>query len=1016
MKKRIFSLIILMLMVLVPKVNACVLTYDEYSEYNIQQSFIVGEYVFNTDTGYSPSLEDFAIAARTIPEGEEEYIYQVLNIDMGSTKYYKKTEIFSNSSNQNTADFPKSDVTWEYWNNINGASEDDYDMFVCMVGDCDIKISYTTLETVGEGEYKTEATRTVQIESDNKIKEVYYCLTSGEECEPTTKAQLGNDNTIKVKYETSISGQKVCTKVVDEYGNYTETKCDDIYVLVDSGFAQAKATENLGTVIEKEPNPIDELFEITYSVSGGETIYYYYVDGEKHLLTDLADLPEGQIEVEVKVIGGNGLVITSKRVINVVNHTVTYDYQTNGGTSSDITKYKASFKGKAKLTEKAYKEGYEFVGWALTPDAKEGIDSLVVEEDVTLYAIFKGSIKAKFEVATKDGSIPATSEYETVECTIYNKENKCNVEIPKLNAKVGYEALGWSKTKYNRTAEYTGGEIIEITKDENYYSVTKNKTARTATFNSYKDGEITQEVLKCYLYNGETSCEIDPSGITSDDYNGNKFLGYTDDVNNLTPVEDFELTKGKEYYAFYDDEYEITYVTGQGDIKSEKVGVTIVVTSTGIKTTVQGATLQEPSRISGWEFIGYRMDDKEGDPVAQPGDEVKVTNDTTYYAMYKKKYTVTYDLDSDVQNKPSNQTGYAYYYSATDKEIKYQIRLAEVDKVMRPSYIFETWEIDGTAYDPGTLITVNENITVTASWRVDGCIIYFDYATNGGTSADKTSLTYINGDGVISLENINAYKTGWTFIGWTDKPGSSTNPLTKFEPDDTTKDHTLYAMFERTVRVDFKIQDGNQRFSLSSNERQEFKIYNADKDTEVVMPDVNILNGNYEFLGWTTVEDSTTPEYQPGDIAKVESYQAFYTVTRAKKPLAANFNYLDENGNGAVDTRKCYLYNGAASCTVTPGITESVVGEAVLGGWSTSETEIKTTTKFAITKETEYYAVYDKVITATFYSGMDKASTVIETKAIQMTVKMNADAHKRINNKDNYYDEIYNKICFVNYF
>ena len=77
---------------------------------------------------------------------------------------------------QNTKDFPKSDVTWEYWNNINGASEDDYDMFTCMVGECDINISYTTLETVGEGEYKTEATRTVQIESDNKIKEVYYCL------------------------------------------------------------------------------------------------------------------------------------------------------------------------------------------------------------------------------------------------------------------------------------------------------------------------------------------------------------------------------------------------------------------------------------------------------------------------------------------------------------------------------------------------------------------------------------------------------------------------------------------------------------------------------------------------------------------------------------------------------------------------------------------------------------------------------------------------------------------------
>lgn len=38
-----------------------------------------------------------------------------------------------------------------------------------------------------------------------------------------------------------------------------------------------------------------------------------------------------------------------------------------------------------------------------------------------------------------------------------------------------------------------------------------------------------------------------------------------------------------------------------------------------------------------------------------------------------------------------------------------------------------------------------------------------------------------------------------------------------------------------------------------------------------------------------------------------------------------------------------------------------------------------------------------------------ETNKVVETKAIQMTVKMNAEAYKRINNKDNYYDEIYNK-------
>ena len=710
MKKKLFSLIILIMLMLVPKVNACVLTYEEYSEYEIQQSFIVGDYVFNTDTGYSPSLEDFAIAARTIPEGEDEYIYQILNIDMGSTKYYKKTEIFSNASTQNTKDFPKSDVTWEYWNNINGASEDDYDMFTCMVGECDINISYTTLETVGEGEYKTEATRTVQIESTNKIKEVYYCLTSAAECEPTTKAQLGSDNTFKVEYGTSISGQKVCTKAIDEYGNYTETKCDDVYVLVDNGFAKATATENLGTVIEKEPNPLDDLFEITYSVSGGESIYYYYVDGEKFLLTDLSDLPEGDITIEVKVIGGNGLVVTEQRVINVINHTVTYDYKTNGGTSSDITTYKASFKGKAKLTEKAYKDGYEFVGWATTPNTETPLESLVVEEDITLYAIFKGKIKANFEIATKDGSIPATTEYETVECVVYNNVDTCEIEIPQINAKVGYEALGWSKTKYSKTAEYVGGEKVEIKSDEYYYSVTKNKIGKTGTFYYYEDGQVKEEVLKCYTYNGELSCDINPGDITSGDYNGKEVIGFTEDPNVLKPTDDFELDQGKQYYAYYEDEFEVKYKTGIDSYYTEKVKVNYIVTESGVETRVNNITLRDAEELDGWEFIGYRTDDKEGDPTAQPGDVVTPKGDLTYYAIYKKKYTVTYSLDADVENKPTNLTGYAYYYTATNTETKYQFRLSEIDKLHKPSHIFETWKIEDVAYDPGTLITVDKNL------------------------------------------------------------------------------------------------------------------------------------------------------------------------------------------------------------------------------------------------------------------------------------------------------------------
>ena len=60
------------------------------------------------------------------------------------------------------------------------------------------------------------------------------------------------------------------TAIVLSDGAKVTVKAPD---LSNKTIGKATATENLGTVIEKEPNPLDDLFEITYSVSGGESIY-----------------------------------------------------------------------------------------------------------------------------------------------------------------------------------------------------------------------------------------------------------------------------------------------------------------------------------------------------------------------------------------------------------------------------------------------------------------------------------------------------------------------------------------------------------------------------------------------------------------------------------------------------------------------------------------------------------------------------------------------------------------------
>ena len=71
-------------------------------------------------------------------------------------------------------------------------------------------------------------------------------------------------------------------------------------------------------------------------------------------------------------------------------HLVTYDYTTNGGTSTTAENAYVAEGESIDLSYTAEKEGYDFVGWNTNSGASEGLTELTMgTEDVTLYAIFK---------------------------------------------------------------------------------------------------------------------------------------------------------------------------------------------------------------------------------------------------------------------------------------------------------------------------------------------------------------------------------------------------------------------------------------------------------------------------------------------------------------------------------------------------------------------------------------------------------------------------------------------------
>ena len=205
-------------------------------------------------------------------------------------------------------------------------------------------------------------------------------------------------------------------------------------------------------------------------------------------------------------------------------------------------------------------------------------------------------------------------------CTLYGNETGCTIEIPSISAKMGYKAVGWSKTERSKTAEYVGKESVKINKDEKYYSVTYEKTALSATFITYNGITPEENVLKCYKYNGESSCQIDVSSLVSKPYEGILLSGYTKESETPVKEENFEISKGEQYYAYYEKESTLSYV-GASKTENVKVKTWYETKREGIKVIQEEKMIPTFNDKEGYTFKGYREDLENEDAEIKEGKQ-----------------------------------------------------------------------------------------------------------------------------------------------------------------------------------------------------------------------------------------------------------------------------------------------------------------------------------------------------------------------------------------------------------
>ena len=180
------------------------------------------------------------------------------------------------------------------------------------------------------------------------------------------------------------------------------------------------------------------------------------------------------------------------------SYLLTYDYSSNGGTNVDIKEEYVLSKDKVNLNNKAYKEGYTFIGWNIDKDAKEALTEYEMpESSVTLYAIYSKEIKVTYIVGSNITNIEKTND----KCSMYNNETTCEITLPNITPNSGYMIDGWynGETKVgNPNDKYKINNDITLSSKviEDVVTLSISTTSTTNSITVVASGSATSGIAK----------------------------------------------------------------------------------------------------------------------------------------------------------------------------------------------------------------------------------------------------------------------------------------------------------------------------------------------------------------------------------------------------------------------------------------------------------------------------------------------------------------------------------------
>ena len=268
-------------------------------------------------------------------------------------------------------------------------------------------------------------------------------------------------------------------------------------------------------------------------------------------------------------------------------------------------------------------EVYTFAGWSLT-DGGETVTDFTIKADTTFYAVYTSSTR-QYKVTFMNGS-EKLSESDVD----YNGVAAAPTQTPAKESTVDtvFAFAGWSLTENGETVtDFT------IKADTTFYAVYTPATRQyKVTFMNGTEKLSENDVD----YNGVAAAPATNPSKPSDAGNDYTFAGWSLTENGET-VTDFTIKADTTFYAVYTSvtrKYKVTFMNGSEKLSESEVDYN------GVAAAPTQTPAKESTVDTVFAFAGWALTDG-GEKV----DELKITGDTTFYAVYTsatRQYKVTF--------------------------------------------------------------------------------------------------------------------------------------------------------------------------------------------------------------------------------------------------------------------------------------------------------------------------------------------------------------------------------------